>query len=453
MAEQKNDFGAGSVASNIISMAVPMTVAQLLNVLYNLVDRMYIGHIPGASSLALTGVGLTFPVVSAVMAFSNLFGMGGAPLCSIARGEKDLKRAENIMQNSFWMLVGTGLVLTALGMIFCKPLMYAFGASDMTYPYARDYLLIYLMGSTFVMIGLGMNAFINSQGFGKTGMITVALGAVINIILDPVFIYVLHMGVRGAALATVISQFCSCVWVLRFLSGEKAILRLKIFVKPIPDWEIIRQITALGTAGFVMNFTNSVVQVVCNRQLQIYGGDLYVGVMTILNSVREVVSMPIQGISNGAQPVIGFNYGAKKYGRVKEGIRFMTINGILYTCVVWILTLSFPRVFIRIFNSDIALIEAGVTAMHIYFFGFCFMALQFAGQSTFQALGEAKYAITFSLFRKVVIVVPLTFLLPLLPGVGLYGVFLAEPISNLIGGCTSFFTMLAVVWRKKLREE
>lgn len=453
MAEQKNDFGAGSVASNIISMAVPMTVAQLLNVLYNLVDRMYIGHIPGASSLALTGVGLTFPVVSAVMAFSNLFGMGGAPLCSIARGEKDLKRAENIMQNSFWMLVGTGLVLTALGMIFCKPLMYAFGASDMTYPYARDYLLIYLMGSTFVMIGLGMNAFINSQGFGKTGMITVALGAVINIILDPVFIYVLHMGVRGAALATVISQFCSCVWVLRFLSGEKAILRLKIFVKPIPDWEIIRQITALGTAGFVMNFTNSVVQVVCNRQLQIYGGDLYVGVMTILNSVREVVSMPIQGISNGAQPVIGFNYGAKKYGRVKEGIRFMTINGILYTCVVWILTLSFPRVFIRIFNSDIALIEAGVTAMHIYFFGFCFMALQFAGQSTFQALGEAKYAITFSLFRKVVIVVPLTFLLPLLPGVGLYGVFLAEPISNLIGGCASFFTMLAVVWRKKLREE
>lgn len=453
MEEQKNDFGVGSVAGNIISMAVPMTVAQLLNVLYNLVDRMYIGHIPGASSLALTGVGLTFPVVSAVMAFSNLFGMGGAPLCSIARGEKDLKKAERIMQNSFWMLVGTGLVLTIAGILFCRPLMYAFGASDMTYPYARDYLLIYLLGSTFVMIGLGMNSFINSQGFGRIGMTTIMLGAAINIVLDPIFIYGLHMGVRGAALATVIAQLCSCIWVLRFLSGERAILRLNMFVKPTPDWAIVRQITALGMAGFVMSFTNSLVQVVCNRQLQIYGGDLYVGVMTILNSVREVVSMPIQGITNGALPVIGFNFGAKKYGRVKEGIRFMTVNGILYTFTVWILTLTFPRVFIRIFNSDAGLIEAGVTAMHIYFFGFCFMALQFAGQSTFQALGEAKYAITFSLFRKVVIVVPLTLLLPLIPGVGLHGVFLAEPISNVVGGCASFFTMLAVVWRRKLKEE
>lgn len=453
MGEQKNDFGVGSVARNIMNMAVPMTVAQLLNVLYNLVDRMYIGHIPGASSLALTGVGLTFPVVSAVMAFSNLFGMGGAPLCSIARGEKDLEKAERIMQNAFWMLIGTGILLTVFGILFCRPLMYAFGASDMTYPYARDYLLIYLLGSTFVMIGLGMNPFINSQGFGKTGMITVTLGAVINLILDPVFIYVLHMGVRGAALATVIAQFCSCVWVLRFLSGEKAILRLKMFVRPRPDWMIIRQIAALGTAGFVMSFTNSVVQVVCNRQLQIYGGDLYVGVMTILNSVREVVSMPIQGISNGAQPVIGFNYGAKKYGRVKEGIRFMSVNGILYTCVVWALTLAFPVAFIRIFNSEVELVEAGISAMRIYFFGFCFMALQFAGQSTFQALGEARYAITFSLFRKVVIVVPLTLLLPLIPGVGLYGVFLAEPISNLIGGCACFFTMLAVIWRRKLHTD
>lgn len=449
MAEQKNDFGEGSVAKNIMSMAVPMTVAQLLNVLYNLVDRMYIGHIPGASSLALTGVGLTFPIVSIVMAFSNLYGMGGAPLCSIARGEKDLKRAGQIMQNAFWMLVGTGLILTAVCLIFLKPLMYAFGASDVTYPYARDYLAIYLLGSVFVMIGLGMNAFINSQGFGKTGMITVMLGAVINIVLDPVFIFLFNMGVRGAALATVIAQFCSCVWVLKFLTSERAILRLEL-KKTELDWKIVSQIISLGTAGFVMNFTNGIVQIVCNRQLQIYGGDLYVGVMTILNSVREVVTMPVSGITSGAQPVIGFNYGAKKYGRVKAGIRFMTIIGTLYTCVVWICMLLVPRVFIHIFNSEAGIVEAGVTAMHIYFFGFCFMALQFSGQSTFQSLGEARYAITFSLFRKVVIVVPLTLLLPMIPEIGLYGVFLAEPVSNLIGGSACFFTMLAVVWRKKL---
>ncbi|MBS6398175.1 MAG: MATE family efflux transporter [Clostridiales bacterium] len=449
MKEQKNDFGKGSMAANIMSMAVPMTVAQVLNILYNLVDRMYIGHIPGASSLALTGVGLTFPIVSMVMAFANLFGMGGAPLCSIARGEGKLEEAEKIMQNAFWMLLMTGVVLTAGFLLLRHPLMYAFGASDETYPYADAYLTIYLLGSIFVMVGLGMNPFINSQGFGKVGMVTVAMGAAVNIILDPIFIFGLHMGVQGAALATVIAQMCSALWVLWFLTGKKAILRLRLG-KPRVDWQIVKRIVSLGTATFVMSFTNSIVQVVCNRQLQIYGGDLYVGVMTILNSVREVLVMPVMGLVNGAQPVIGFNYGAKEYRRVKQGIRFMTTACILYTCAAWILTLAEPELFIRIFNDEEALVSAGVGAIHIYFFGFCFMALQFSGQSTFQALGEAKYAIFFSIFRKVVIVVPLTLLLPLLPGVGLYGVFLAEPVSNLIGGCASFFTMLAVVWRRKL---
>ena len=449
MQEQKNDFGEGSIAGNIMSMAIPMTVAQILNLLYNMVDRIYIGHIPGAGSLALRGVGLTFPVISMIAAFANLFGMGGAPLCSIARGRQDFNQAQRIMQNAFCMLIGTGIFVTIAGFLIERPLLYAFGASDATYPFASDYLKIYLLGNLFVMIGLGMNPFINSQGFGKIGMITVTLGAVINILLDPLFIFVFHMGVRGAALATVIAQFGSAVWVLCFLFSDKPILRLRLKWEA-PDWPVVRQIMTLGVSGFIMNFTNSVVQVVCNRQLQFYGGDLYVGVMTVLNSVRDVSTMGIQGIANGAQPVISFNYGAGKKERVKQGIRFMTVVCIIYTCVVWMVTLTFPGPLIRMFNSESKLVAAGIPAMHIYFFGFCFMALQFSGQSTFQALGEAKYAITFSIFRKIVIVVPLTFLLPMIPGIGLFGVFLAEPISNVVGGCASFFTMLFVVWHKRL---
>lgn len=449
--EERNNFGKGSVAGNIMSMAVPMTVAQILNLLYNLVDRIYIGHIPGADSLALTGVGLTFPIVSMITAFAGLFGMGGAPLCSIERGKGNQERAEAIMQNAFWMLAGTGVLIMIAGYAAERPLLYALGGSDATYVYASEYLKIYLAGTLAVMIGLGLNPFINAQGFGKTGMVTVALGALINLVLDPLFIFVLHMGVKGAALATVMAQCCSAVWVLFFLTGEKPLLRLKLrFGRP--DWKIVGQITALGTSNFIMNFTNSVVQVVCNRQLQFYGGDLYVGIMTVLNSVREVLTMVVIGMSNGAQPVISFNYGAGKKDRVRQGIRFMTAASIIYTCAAWAVTLAFPKFFIHMFNSEPELLAAGVPAMHIYFFGFCFMALQFSGQTTFQALGQAKYAITFSLFRKIVIVVPLTLLLPLLPGIGLHGIFLAEPISNLIGGCACFFTMLRVIWRGKLKE-
>lgn len=449
--EERNNFGKGSVAGNIMSMAVPMTVAQILNLLYNLVDRIYIGHIPGADSLALTGVGLTFPIVSMITAFAGLFGMGGAPLCSIERGKGNQERAEAIMQNAFWMLAGTGVLIMIAGYAAERPLLYALGGSDATYVYASEYLKIYLAGTLAVMIGLGLNPFINAQGFGKTGMVTVALGALINLVLDPLFIFVLHMGVKGAALATVMAQCCSAVWVLFFLTGEKPLLRLKLrFGRP--DWKIVGQITALGTSNFIMNFTNSVVQVVCNRQIQFYGGDLYVGIMTVLNSVREVLTMVVIGMSNGAQPVISFNYGAGKKDRVRQGIRFMTAASIIYTCAAWAVTLAFPKFFIHMFNSEPELLAAGVPAMHIYFFGFCFMALQFSGQTTFQALGQAKYAITFSLFRKIVIVVPLTLLLPLLPGIGLHGVFLAEPISNLIGGCACFFTMFRVIWRGKLKE-
>lgn len=452
MAEQKNDFGTGSVERNIINMAVPMTVAQVLNLLYNLVDRMYIGHIPGASSLALTGVGITFPVISMITAFASLFGMGGAPLCSMTRGKKDYEKARRIMQDAFWMLVITGILLTIVGFLIEKPLLYGLGASEVTYPYASAYLKIYLLGNLFVMIGLGMNPFVNSQGFGTTGMVTVGLGAVINIVLDPLFIFVFHLGVQGAAAATVLSQLAAAIWVLVFLTGKKPMLQLSLHWQ-MPDWKIVRQIVTLGMANFIVNFTNSLVQVVCNRQLQVYGGDLYVGVMTVLTSVRDVATMVVHGITSGAQPVISFNYGAGLKARVKQGIRFMTIVCIVYTCIVWVLTLAFPEVFIRMFNSEPDLVAAAVPSMHLYFFGFCFMALQFAGQSTFQALGEAKYAITFSIFRKVVIVVPLTILLPLIPALGLNGVFIAEPISNVVGGCACFFTMLAVIWFKKLKEQ
>ena len=452
MAEQKNDFGVGSVEKNIIRMAVPMTVAQILNLLYNLVDRMYIGHIPGASSLALTGVGITFPIVSMIIAFAYLFGMGGAPLCSMARGRKDYEAAAKYMQNAFWMLIITGIALTLTGYLIEKPLLYALGASSITYPYASAYLKIYLIGNLFVMIGIGMNPFINAQGFGTMGMVTIGLGALVNIILDPLFIFVFHMGVEGAAIATVIAQFLSALWVLFFLTGKKPDLRLKLSWKR-PELSIVKEIVSLGLSNFFMNFTNSLVQVVCNRQLQLYGGDLYVGVMTVVSSVRDVATMVVHGITSGAQPVISFNYGAQKKARVKQGIRFMVMICIVYTCLMWIMTLTFPEVFIRMFNSEQDLVAAAVPSMHLYFFGFCFMALQFTGQATFQALGEAKYAIFFSIFRKVIIVVPLTILLPMIPALGLNGVFIAEPISNLVGGCASFFTMLYVVWFHKLKED
>ena len=452
MTEQKNDFGVGSVEQNIIRMAVPMTVAQILNLLYNLVDRMYIGHIPGASSLALTGVGITFPIVSMIIAFAYLFGMGGAPLCSMARGRKDYEAAAKYMQNAFWMLIITGIVLTLTGYLIEKPLLYALGASSITYPYASAYLKIYLIGNLFVMIGIGMNPFINAQGFGTMGMVTIGLGALVNIILDPLFIFVFHMGVEGAAIATVIAQFLSALWVLFFLTGKKPDLRLKLSWKR-PELSIVKEIVSLGLSNFFMNFTNSLVQVVCNRQLQLYGGDLYVGVMTVVSSVRDVATMVVHGITSGAQPVISFNYGAQKKARVKQGIRFMVTICIVYTCLMWIMTLTFPEVFIRMFNSEQDLVVAAVPSMHLYFFGFCFMALQFTGQATFQALGEAKYAIFFSIFRKVIIVVPLTILLPMIPALGLKGVFIAEPVSNLVGGCASFFTMLYVVWFHKLKED
>lgn len=441
------DFSQGSVAANILRLAVPMTLAQLINVLYNVVDRIYIGHIPNSSTDALTGIGLTLPIITIITAFANLFGMGGAPLFSIARGAGESEKSGKIMGNSFSMLLISGIFLSAACYIFREPLLYLFGASRITYPYANAYITLYLLGTLFVMISLGMNNFINAQGFGITGMLTVSIGAVLNLLLDPLFIFVFHMGVRGAALATILSQCVSALWVLRFLTGPKALIKLS-FKHMALSLSYVKEITALGLSGFVMSVTNGSVQIICNATLQHYGGDLYVGIMTVINSVREIVTIPVTGLSNGAQPVMSFNYGAKKYGRVKAAIKLTTIFSIIFTFVMWALIFFFPRIFIRPFSSEPELLKAGVPAMHLYFFGIFLMALQFSGQSAFVALGKSKQAVFFSLLRKAVIVIPLTLCLPAAGGLGTAGVFLAEPISNFIGGTACFTTMLLTVWRR-----
>ena len=442
----KNDFSKGKVWQNIVSQAIPLTLAQLVHLLYNIVDRIYIGHLPRTGSMALTGVGLTFPVITLIAAFTNLFGMGGTPLFSIARGAKEDEEAEKILGNVFTMLLGSSVFLFFFCYIFRKPILFLFGASEASYVYADEYLKIYLFGTCFSMLTTGLNGFINAQGFPKVGMMTTVLGAVLNLVLDPLFIFTFHMGVGGAALATVISQAASAVWVLCFLTGKKALLRIK-WGNLRPDRKLVKDIMKLGTSGFIMQGTNCLVQVVCNATLQSYGGDLYVGIMTVLNSVREILSLPVNGISSGSQPVIGYNYGAKDYGRVKEGIRFMTMIGTVYTLLAWIVIMVIPKAIFGIFSNDAATLKAGPSAMNLYFFGFFFMSFQFAGQSVFQALGKAKKAILFSLLRKVVIVVPLTLLLPKL-GLGVNGVFLAEPVSNAIGGLACFVTMWKTVYKK-----
>jgi putative MATE family efflux protein len=447
--EVKNDFSKGSILRNIMGMAVPMILAQLVNVLYNVVDRIYISRIPENAFPALTGVGVCLPIISMVTAFANLFGMGGAPLCAIERGRANCREAEKIMGNSFVMLVASGLILTIAGLLLKRPVLYFFGASDLTFTYADQYLTIYLLGSIFVMTGLGMNHFINAQGFGKTGMITVVLGAVVNIILDPVFIFLFKMGVRGAALATIISQFLSALWVLSFLRGKKAILRLKKENFTL-HWERVKRITGLGTSGFIMHITNSLVLILANATLQQFGGDLYVGIMTIVNTIRELISLPVFGLNSGARPVMGFNYGARAYKRVKSCIRFTAGFSVLYTAVMWLLVQAFPGFFIRIFSADAEVLKAGVPLMRLFYAAFFIMALQYAGQSTFLALGLSKQAIFFSTLRKVIIVAPLVVILPRSWGLGSSGVFLAEPISEVIGGIACFTTMLLTV-RKKLK--
>lgn len=448
---EKNDFSQGSIVKNILKLAVPMTFAQLINVLYNIIDRIYIGRIPENATLALTGLGLCLPIISMVIAFANLFGMGGAPLCSIERGRGNEEEAERIMGNSFILMLISGAVLTVLGLWWKRPLLYLLGASDATLPYAEAYVTIYLLGSVFVMVGLGMNSFINAQGFGNIGMLTVLLGAVSNILLDPLFIFVLKLGVQGAAWATVISQGLSAWWIIRFLRGKRTILKLQKRSFRLEQKRVLG-IVGLGLSGFTMSVTNSFVQMMYNANLARFGGDLYVGIMTVVNSVREVISLPVQGLTNSAQPVMGFNYGAGEYGRVKKAVVFISVVAIVYTTAAWSLVHGFPEFFIRIFNQDEELVAAGIPAMQIYYFGFFMMSLQFSGQSVFVALGKSKNAVFFSIFRKVVIVVPLIVILPSWFGLGTDGIFMAEPISNFIGGMACYGTMLCTVWPELSRK-
>lgn len=441
----QHDFSQGSVWRQILAQALPLTIAEIVQLLYNIVDRVYMGHLPEADSMALTGIGLVFPIVSLIGAFTSLFGTGGAPLFAIARGEHREERAGKIQGNVFFLLLASSLVLTTLCYLFKRPTLYLFGASDASYPFADAYLSIYLIGTPFSMLATGMNGFINAQGYPRIGMLTTMIGAVMNLILDPLFIFVFHMGVQGAALATIISQALSCFWVLRFFFGSRTLIPLRR-ADMLLQKKLIKEILSLGVVGFIMKATNSLVQIACNATLQTWGGDLYVGIMTVINSVRDVLCLPVSGITSGAQPILGYNYGARKYERVRTGIRFMTVSAVGYTLVTWLLVLIFPRFFVSIFSSDPQMLLAGPDALKLYFFGFFFQAFQFSGQSVFQSLGDARHAVFFSLLRKAVIVTPLTLLLPRL-GLGVSGVFLAEPISNAVGGLACFLTMLFTVYR------
>lgn len=441
----KNNFAQGSIAKHITNLAGPMIVAQLINVLYNVIDRVYIGRIPEISTLAMGGLGLCLPLISIIIAFANLFGMGGSPLCSIARGQGKNDEAEEIMGNSFSLLVIFGILLTVIVFVLKEDLLWLFGASKDTIVYANDYMTIYLFGTIFVLISLGMNSFINSQGFAKIGMCTVLIGAILNIVLDPIFIFTFELGVKGAAIATVISQFISALWTIYFLTGNKTILKLK---KKNMRLKIIhvKKIVALGMAGFMMAITNSTVTIVCNATLQKYGGDLYIAIMTIINSIREVASLPGQGISNACQPVLGYNYGAGKSDRVIQGIKFVTFSALLMMLILWFAITFFPELFIKIFSHNPEIVKDGVNALRLYFFGFFMMAFQMVGQAVAVGLGKSRQAIFFSVFRKVIIVVPLTLILPIY--IGINGVFIAEAISNFIGGGACYITMWLTIVKK-----
>ena len=444
MSDRRNDFSQGSIPRNIMDLAVPMTAAQLVNVLYSVVDRVYLSRLSSTDSLALTGLGVCMPIVSILMGFANLCGTGGAPLCSINRGRGDDREAERVMGNAFLLLLILGGASTAFFLALKEPVLLLFGASPDTLPYADGYLSIYLWGTLFVMISLGMNPFINAQGFGRTGMMTVLLGAVVNLVLDPVLIFGLGMGVRGAALATIFSQGLSAAWVMAFLTGKKAILRLRRAHIRLEAGRT-KKIVSLGLSGFFVNMTNSLVQVVCNATLQHYGGDTYVGVMTIINTIREVFIMPVQGLTNGSQPVEGYNYGARLYSRVRQAVRFTVGVTVGYSALFWAAAMLFPGALIQVFKSEPAILEAGVPAMRIYFAMFLFMSLQIAAQGAFVGLGRAKQSIFFSLLRKAAVNAPLTLILPL--WMGTTGVFAAEAVSQLVGGAACFTTMYFTLYR------
>lgn len=441
------DFENGKTLNNILATALPMLVAQIINLLYNIVDRIYIARIPEIGTVALGAVGLCFPIVILTTAFTNMFGSGGAPLFSIARGQKNEERAREIQNTSFFLLIVTGIILIIVGEIFGRPILAAFGTSEAAMVYALPYLRIYMLGTIFSMISTGMNPFITAQGYAVIGMTTIVVGAAANIILDPIFIFVFGLGPEGAAVATVISQALSAIYVLRFFFGGRCAYNLKIMsASEIKNCgKTARSIIGLGSAAFIMQFTNAMVSISCNSVLSNVGGDLYVSVMTMVNSARQMMETPILAISEGTSPIISYNYGARRFDKIKRSIAIMVAMDFGYTFIVWMFIRLFPAAVIGIFSNDKTILADAIPAFNLYFSTFIFMTFQHSGQVVFKSLGRKGHAIFFSLFRKAFIVVPLTYMLPYLFHMGTDGVFAAEPISNVIGGTACFVTMLFTV--------
>ena len=448
---QQNDFSKGNIPRTITRLAIPMILAMLVNALYSVVDRIYIGHLSGVGQTALTGIGLCYPITMAIAAFSYLVGNGGGPLTSILRGAKDDEGAEKVLGNSITLLMLFGILVPLICFFIQKPVLYLFGASDATYPYAREYITIYLSGSLPVMLTLGLNPFLNAQGFTRTGMMTVLIGAVCNILLDPLFIFVFGMGVRGAAIATVISQTVSAIWVIAFLLGKKNLIRVrKQFLRLQRD--VSMRIMGLGVSTFIMNLTEAAISAVFNASLSRFGGDIYVTVMTVATSVNQLVFMPLSGFAQGAQPVTGYNYGAREYTRVKQCFWFLVKASVTYAVLAWLVLMIFPRQLIGIFNNDPTLMETAIPMFRVFFCMNFIMSLQMSAQNTFVAMGEAKKATFFALYRKVMLLIPLILILPRI-GFGITGVFAAEPVADTISALTCFTTFLLTAYRKLGRME
>ena len=438
-----NPMETGSIPKLLAQLAIPAVVAQIINLLYNIVDRIYIGHIPGIGAAALTGVGLFAPILMLLNAFAMLVGSGGAPRAAIAMGKKDHDTAEKIVGNCFTLLTGLAVILTILFYISAPTLLKLFGASSATMSYATSYARIYILGSFFVLIVLGMNPFITTQGFAKISMMTTVIGAVINIILDPVFIFVLGMGVKGAALATVLSQAVGAIWILCFLTGKKTILRLKKENMRL-EVRVFGPCLALGISTFVMLSTESLLSISFTNSLSRYGGDVAVGAMTIITSINQLVAMPVQGICQGGQPIISYNYGADKPERVKKAFFTQFCACVAYTFTFWAVIMFFPQVFASIFTANKELVEYSSWALRIYMAGIFSTGFQISCQQSFMALGQAKVSLLLACLRKIILLIPLIFILPHFLPDKVFAVFLAEPVSDILAAATTTITFLTL---------
>ncbi len=444
-------LGTAPLVPLIFSLALPTALAQLVNMLYNIVDRIYVGHIPGSGSLALAGLGVTYPIIVLITAFSNLIGMGGAPRASVAMGRGDYKTAEKILGNCITLLIVLSVVLSVVFTIYGEPVLRAFGASENTLPYAMAYLRIYLMGTIFVQFTLGMTPFITNQGFAKTSMATTCIGAVCNIVLDPIFIYGFNMGVEGAAIATILSQAVSAVWVLIFFTGKRSVLRIRK-ENLIPAGRTLALVLSLGVSPFLMTATECVIQLAFNTGAATYGGDSAVAIMSILFSVAQIANLPVQGFCQGAQPVVGFNFGARKLERVRQAFKIMLAVSMGVTTVVVGAVELAPQLFLGLFSSDAELIALGTAPLRIYMLGFFFMGAQLACQQTFLGLGEAKISMFIALLRKVILLLPLSLVIPRVFGAlglsQLVGLYVAEPVSDIISASTCTILFFAIEWKK-----